>query len=154
VKLAASVAGPNVAAPERRSRASRLASEIARFMDGPRPLYQSRLEPLHEVVEVLGPAWDAESDPEALAALAQALEITHRRLHERLKPDETAEGRAFSLARQKDPAANLNAQSIVIHPLHRAGAPGIDPAVAAVPSSRNQTTTAANGAVPALEYHQ
>ncbi len=33
-------------------------------MDGPRPRYQSRLEPLHEIVEILGPAWDAETDPE------------------------------------------------------------------------------------------
>ncbi len=56
-------------------------------------------------------------------ALAYALEVTHRRLHERLKPDETAEGHAFAAARQKDPAANLNAQSIVIHPMQRPGAP-------------------------------
>ena len=67
-----------------------------------------------------------ETDPDAGPALAQALEVTHERLHERLKPDETAEGRAFRLARQRDPAANLNAQSIVIHSLHRPGAPGID----------------------------
>ena len=52
--------------------------------------------------------------------------MTHRRLHERLKPDETAEGQAFAAARRKDPAANQNAQSIVIHSLHRPGAPGID----------------------------
>ncbi len=44
------------------------------------------------MVEILGPAWDAETDPEARAALASALEITHRRLHEQLRPDETAEG--------------------------------------------------------------
>ena len=105
-------------------------------MDGPRPRYQSRLEPLHDVVEILGPAWDAETDPETRAALARALEVTHRQLHERLKPDETAEGRAFALARQKDPAANLNAQSIVIHPLHRPGAPGIDqPATTTAPDT-------------------
>ena len=48
------------------------------------------------MVEILGPAWDAaETDPDTLAALAQPLEVTHRQLHERLKPDETAEGRAF-----------------------------------------------------------
>ena len=43
------------------------------------------------------------------------------------KPDETAEGRAVAIARKASPAADQNAQSIVIHPLHRPGAPGIDP---------------------------
>ncbi len=43
------------------------------------------------------------------------------------KPDETAEGRAVGIARRTNPAADQNAQSIVIHPLHRPGAPGIEP---------------------------
>ena len=88
------------------------------------PSTARRLEPLHEVVERLGPAWASEPDPEAQAALARALEVTHKNLHRLLKPDETAEGRAVANARRKDPAADENAQSIVIHPLHRAGAPG------------------------------
>jgi hypothetical protein len=33
------------------------------------------------------------------------------------KPDETAEGIAIAKARQKDPSADKNSQSIVIHPL-------------------------------------
>ncbi len=44
------------------------------------------------------------------------------------KPDYTAEGRAVEIARQANPAADQNAQSIVIHSLHRPGAPGIAPA--------------------------
>ncbi len=110
-------------------------------MAGPRPQYQSRLEPLHEIVEILGPAWDAETDDHARAALARALEVTHRRLHERLKPDETAEGQAFAAARKLDPAANQNAQSIVIHSLHRAGAPGIDRPSGPVSASRSPSST-------------
>ena len=47
----------------RRVAAERLARDVTRYMDGPRPLYQSRLEPLHDIVEILGPAWDAEADP-------------------------------------------------------------------------------------------
>ena len=62
-------------------------------------------------------------------ALTRALEVTHERLHERLKPDETAEGRVFAKARKLSPAANANAQSIVIHSLHRKGAPGLDETV-------------------------
>jgi hypothetical protein len=103
-----------------------LAGGVVRFMAGPRPQYQSRLEPLHDMVEILGPAWDRETSPETRTALAHALEAIHRRLHERLKRDETAEGQAFATARKRDPAANQNAQSIVIHSLHRPGAPGID----------------------------
>ena len=61
---------------------------------------------------------------ELQAAIGRTLEVTHKALHERLKPDETAEGRAFAIARKNDPAANMNAQSIVIHSLHRPGAPG------------------------------
>ena len=80
--------------------AQRLASEIARFVDGPRPRYQSRLAPLFELVETLSPAWDKETDPEMFRALTRALEVTHERLHERLKPDETAEGRVFAMARK------------------------------------------------------
>ena len=76
------------------------------------------------MVERLGPAWASEPDPEAQAALARALEVTHKTLHRLLKPDETAEGRAVANARRNDPAANENAQSIVIHPLHRARCTG------------------------------
>ena len=61
------------------------------------------------------------------AAIGRALEVTHKALHERLKPDETAEGRVFAIARKNDPAANMNAQSIVIHSLHRPGHPGSTP---------------------------
>ena len=148
LKLAASIADPRTSAADRRSGALQLAREIDRFMDGPRPRFQSRLEPLHDMVEILGPAWEAETDPSVIAALARALEVAHKRLHERLKPDETAEGRAFAIARQKDPAANQNAQSIVIHSLHRPGAPGIDPpaGTAASRSSTPASTTASNAA--------
>src|SRR5262249_46326731 len=113
-------------AAARRDAGLRLARDVVRFMDGPRPQSQSRLEPLHDVVEVLGPAWDAETDPAARAALARALEVTHKRLHERLKTDETAEGRAFRLARQRAPAPTQNAQSTVTPSLPRPGAPGLD----------------------------
>jgi tetratricopeptide (TPR) repeat protein len=148
LKLAGSVADPGTPATERRSRALRLAREIGRYMDGPRPRFQSRLEPLHDVVAILGPAWDAEIDPSVIAALARAMEAAHKRLHDRLRPDETAEGRAFAVARQNDPAANQNAQSIVIHSLHRPGAPGIEPRASAAdsPSSIPASTTASKSA--------
>jgi tetratricopeptide (TPR) repeat protein len=147
LRLASSIADskgrPDAAA--RRDRSLSLARDVARFMDGPRPRFQSRLEPLHDLVEILGPAWDTETDPGARAGLARALEVIHKRLHERLKPDETAEGRAFARAREKDPAANHNAQSIVIHPLHRPGAPGID-----LPAQRVGSVPLAQGPAAAV----
>jgi hypothetical protein len=121
----------------RREHCQRLAGMVGTYMSGPRPQYVSRLEPLHEVVELLGPVWDAEIDLPARASLARVLAVTHKWLHERLKPDETAEGRAFALARSKDPAANQNAQSIVIHPMNRPGAPGIGPVKSPAPISTN-----------------
>jgi hypothetical protein len=116
------------------------------------------LAPLFELVETLSPAWDKETDPETFRALTRALEVTHERLHERLKPDETAEGRVFSIAR-KNPAANANAQSIVIHSLHRAGAPGqgerVEPA-STNPRARSTTTARLPGrsSVAAREYQE
>jgi tetratricopeptide (TPR) repeat protein len=154
LKRALRVADARSSPAERRAQALVLSGEIDRFMDGPRPRYQSRMEPLHELVAILGPAWDAETDAAARSALARALEATHRRLHERLKADETAEGKAFALARKKDLAADHNAQSIVIHSLHRKGAPGIDqPAAAEAGAARSARATkvAASLLIPAPE---
>ncbi|MGZ3385951.1 MAG: hypothetical protein ACXWNF_13315 [Isosphaeraceae bacterium] len=106
-------------------------------MKGPRPRFQSRLEPLHDLSTTLGPIWEQETAGDLQAAIGRALEVTHKALHERLKPDETAEGRVFAIARKNDPAANMNAQSIVIHSLHRHGTPGID----AAPVADAATTT-------------
>jgi tetratricopeptide (TPR) repeat protein len=98
---------------------------VEKIVMGNAPGFDSRLEPLHELVEALGPAIEAEPDAELRAALARLLEHTHRSLHAMLKPDETAEGRAVASARRDNPAADQNAQAIVIHSLHRPGAPGM-----------------------------
>jgi hypothetical protein len=131
LKLARDIASSKTNPPERKEQALKLARDVAGYMNGERPKYQSRLEPLHELAETLGPVWERETEAEVQTAIGRALEVTHKALHERLKPDETAEGRAFAAARSKDAAANMNAQSIVIHPLHRDGTPGIDRPVAA-----------------------
>jgi tetratricopeptide (TPR) repeat protein len=112
--------------PSRPGAARRLGATVTAFMIGPRPEYGSRLEPLLEVVDRLGPVWEREPDPSAKAALAKTLATTHKALHAMFKPDETAEGRAVAIARKNDDAADQNAQSIVIHSLHRPGAPGVE----------------------------
>ena len=127
IRRADELTDPKAAPAERAARTEALAVAINAFLDGPRPQDTSRLEPLHEVVEKLGPVLRNENDACVRAALARALAVTHKRLHGLFKPDEVAEGRAVALARRENPAADMNAQSIVIHPLHRPGAPGIDP---------------------------
>jgi tetratricopeptide (TPR) repeat protein len=140
VNLGRSIADRKRATADRKTRAMALAGEVVRYMEGRRPKFESRLEPLHDLAELLGPVWEQETDPDTQAAIGRALEVIHKALHERLKPDESAEGKAFAAARRKDPAANMNAQSIVIHPLHRPGAPGIDtPATASETSTENHS---------------
>ena len=130
--LTARVADPKASSEDRAIAARRLARAVPAFVSGPRQEFSSRLNPLHEVVEALGPAFGSENEPKTQIALADALSTTHKALHSMFKPDETAEGRAVGLARSANPAADMNAQSIVIHPLHRSGAPGIEPSTAKV----------------------
>ncbi|HEV3122419.1 MAG TPA: multiheme c-type cytochrome [Isosphaeraceae bacterium] len=101
-----------------------IAREVPLFAAGPRPQFGSKLEPLHEVAQTLGALWEREGDPSARTAMAHALAATHKALHAMLKPDETAQGRAVRIARQNSPAADQNAQSIVIHSLQRPAATG------------------------------
>lgn len=54
------------------------------------------------------------------------LAAEHRGLHQRFKPDDNAADQAVKLAREKYPAANHAAEAVVIYPLHRKGAPGLD----------------------------
>ncbi|MGC8639615.1 MAG: multiheme c-type cytochrome [Isosphaeraceae bacterium] len=140
--LGQSIAESKTTPAERKTRARQLAHDVVRYMKGERPRFESRLEPLHDLAALLGPVWERETDADAQAALGKALEMTHKALHERLKPDESAQGEAFAAARRNNPAANINSQSIVIHSLHRPGAPGIDTApVAAAAAFPVQTTT-------------
>jgi tetratricopeptide (TPR) repeat protein len=126
-RRAAVAADPKQSRVDRAAQAHALARTIGLFAQGGRPKFGSKLEPLYDVVDSLGPAWDREADPAIKATLAQALFAAHTALHGMLKPDENAEGRAFRLAKEKSAAANMNSQSIVIHPLHRPAAPGVQP---------------------------
>jgi tetratricopeptide (TPR) repeat protein len=51
----------------------------------------------------------------------------HKELHAKYKPDDNARDKAIAAARKKYPAANFAAESLVIYPLQRAGAPGLPP---------------------------
>ncbi|MFO0959958.1 MAG: multiheme c-type cytochrome [Isosphaeraceae bacterium] len=102
-----------------RKETDQLARELPAFLNGPRLDYSNRLDPLHVIVGRLSDARDASGDTEVRAILARSLAQIHKELHQRFKEDETARGRAQRIARQDNPAADRNAQSIVIHPMHR-----------------------------------
>ena len=136
IELAGAAADPAIAGRSRAEAARRLGSELAAFLDGPRPEFGSKLGPLHEVVAKLDDAWGRESDPAARAELARTLALAHKALHRMFKPDESAEGRVMAIARRNNLAADLNAQSIVIHSLHRPGAPGVQPGPVAAREAR------------------
>ncbi|MFZ4734240.1 MAG: hypothetical protein ACOYK7_17015, partial [Pirellulales bacterium] len=58
--------------------------------------------------------------------LGDAERAEHHRLeHQRYKLDDNAADRAVALAREKYPAANFAAETLVIYPLRRPGAPGL-----------------------------
>jgi tetratricopeptide (TPR) repeat protein len=137
-KLARAAVNPESDSYARDVAACRLSKAVEAFVSGPRREFESRLNPLHEVVETLGPAFPVEADPQTKADLARALAATHKALHGMFKPDETAEGRAVGIARRNNPAADQNAQSIVIHPLHRPGAPGLESATGKVAKRENE----------------
>lgn len=91
---------------------------VESFLGGDRPEFESRLEPLLELIEKITPLWRESTDQENRSAIAALLATTHKALHAMYKPDETAEGIAIATARKDSPAADQNSQSIVIHPLH------------------------------------
>ena len=134
VSAAETITSAEDASKTRASNYRTLARQINAFVNGPRPAFASRVGTLIEVVGVLGPEWVTEADPSVRSELARALETSHRALHNFVRPDDTAEGRAMRIARENDPAANQNAQSIVIHDLHRPGA-------AALPESAARAET-------------
>ncbi len=152
--LARKAVSPGAPAADRSAAYRAITSDVARFMDRPPPQFESRLEPLFGLLEILDPAWDAERDPVLRFELANALAAIHKRLHERLKVDETAEGRAFSLARRRDPAADQNAQSIVIHSLHRPGAPLRDAPSEAAPVADHPETPSPHAAARTFHHSE
>jgi tetratricopeptide (TPR) repeat protein len=136
---------PGLAAEARAAQAVALNGRIGRFLSSPRRDFSNRLDPMLELASILGSTYEEHKDPTVKASLAAALATTHKALHRMYRPDETAEGRAVAIARRASAAADQNAQSVVIHPLHRPGAPGLDretPAKVAGPDATNSSPNA------------
>lgn len=83
---------------------------------------------LREAVEVFRQTLEIDSENvDAHSNLAQLYSVLgetelaaeHQRLHAKYKPDDTASGQVFGVARQKYPAANAAAEPLVIYDLNR-----------------------------------
>lgn len=122
---------------ERAEVARALTASVGPIVNGPREQFTGRPEALQVIVAALGDLCRDEANPPTRLALSQALAAAHSNLHLLYKPDETAEGLAQMNARKNNPAADFNANSIVIHGLHRQGAPGLEG-----PSNPKTTTNA------------
>ncbi|GIW88826.1 MAG: hypothetical protein KatS3mg108_3150 [Isosphaeraceae bacterium] len=123
LSLADRLAGSPADAPDL---ARTLSLSVRQFVRGPRPEFGSRTNTLLGVMDRIADVCRDQADPDIRRSLASALATVHSTLHSLYRPDETAEGIAQKIARQENPAANLNANSIVIHDLHRPDAPGLD----------------------------
>jgi tetratricopeptide (TPR) repeat protein len=124
--IAKKIADAKTTPADRAKLAASLNAKVAVFLSGERPSSSSRLSPLIVVVDQLNKAFLIETDATLQTNLAATLATTHKALHTMFKPDELAEGRAIGTAVKDNPAADQNARSVVIHPLHRPGAPGIN----------------------------
>ena len=65
------------------------------------------------------PYFHQESDASLKAAAAHVLDRLHQEMHAIFKPDDIAQSRAVQAHREKHPAADHAAESIVIYPLNR-----------------------------------
>jgi hypothetical protein len=114
-------------ASDRISAAAALAASIPAFLTTERDRFESKHAVLVDVLGKCSGLFPQSSDV-ALTDLdrstAHVLHVLHRELHEMYKPDDNARA-AVALHRQKNPAANHAAQSIVIYDLRRQGAPGL-----------------------------
>jgi tetratricopeptide (TPR) repeat protein len=124
--LARQFADSRLSTAQRLQATAALEEALAAFSDQPPLPTRPKLPVLLGLIETCR-AVRAEDKAEGplSAAAARLLGQLHRRTHQILRPDDNARDRAARLYRELHPAANHAAQSIVIYPLHRAGAPGL-----------------------------
>jgi hypothetical protein len=114
-----------VTSEARAAAAATVASRIPAFLGGERDRFVSRLSTLVELLSHARVGYhgvdSASDDSKSVAGL---LHVLHRELHLIYKLDDNAR-EAVAIHRQNNSAANHAAQSIVIYPLNRPGAPGL-----------------------------
>jgi tetratricopeptide (TPR) repeat protein len=131
--------------------AAKLARAIPGFLKAKRDPFESRLVTLVDILPPMRTAYRerASREPEFGNAVASVLNVLHRELHLMYKIDDNAR-ESVAIHRRNNPAANHAAQSIVIYPLNRDGAPGLadsqrpagDPGNSTAAESADSTSTA------------
>ncbi len=111
--------------PARLEAAGLLARNISRLGSEPLSVSQPKRIRFEMLLSRIGPYFHREDEAELKAAAAHVLDKLHQEMHAIFKPDDIAQSRAVQAHRQKHPAADHAAESIVIYPLHRPGAPGL-----------------------------
>ncbi|HEY7309033.1 MAG TPA: multiheme c-type cytochrome [Gemmataceae bacterium] len=108
----------------RREAAAQLAQALTALGSEPVSVTQPRRPRFELLLTQIAPFFHKETDPELKEAAAHVLGKLHLELHRIFKPDELAQSRTVQMYRKKHPAADHAAESIVIYPLNREGAPG------------------------------
>jgi hypothetical protein len=124
LRLAAELADSRRLVEPRSAAAEQLAQLVPKFLTSARDPFDSRQSALVETLAKCKPAYRDCRDEALSRSLARVLHTIHRELHQMYKLDDNAR-EAVALHRQKNAAANHAAQSIVIYPLNRVGAPGL-----------------------------
>lgn len=95
--------------------------------DAARQAWREAVETFHKTLEIDAENVTAHHNLQLLyAELGDSdKSLEHEQLHLRYKPDDNAQGRAERLARERYPAANHAAESVVKYSLQRPGAPGL-----------------------------
>ncbi len=124
-RLAVEIADATKRVEARSAAVEQFVQLMPKFLVAPeREPFESRQSALVEMLAKCKAAYRDCRDETLNQSLARVLHTLHARLHEMYKLDDNAR-EAVALHRQKNPAANHAAQSIVIYPLNRVGAPGL-----------------------------
>jgi tetratricopeptide (TPR) repeat protein/cytochrome b subunit of formate dehydrogenase len=104
--------------------AARLSQAVIALGEEPVSASQPKRMRFETLLAQIEPYFRQESDAGLKATAAHVLDKLHQEMHAIFKPDDIAQSRAVQAHRQKHPAADHAAESIVIYPLNRKGAPG------------------------------
>jgi tetratricopeptide (TPR) repeat protein len=117
-------ADPQVPTASKPPVATWLSQAIDKFGDMPDTVGRQKLPTLLALIGTMKPLYQS-GDADVRVMAAHLLGRLYRQTHLIYKPDDNARDRTVRLYRQKNPAADLASQAIVIYPTNRPGAPGL-----------------------------
>jgi tetratricopeptide (TPR) repeat protein len=118
-ELAGIITDPKAPLAERSQAMTGLNTVLGIWEREPTTPERPKLPRIQALMVRLRPAFHAEADPQARAALARVLGELHRLAHTIYRPDDLARNLTTRLYRAKHPAANSAAEAIVIYETRR-----------------------------------